>query len=228
MTAHVDDGAIELVGGRSTAAVPAGLRFRLGVKRGIDLVVGGLTLVLVSPVLALIAILILLYDGRPAFFRQTRVGRDGREFTMIKFRSMRHRAPSPEATGSGSNHREGPFFKDRHDPRVHAFGKFLRRTSLDELPQLLNVVGGSMSLVGPRPALPSEVAAFPADYRARERMPQGITGMWQLDARDDPDFERARVLDLEYVENWTLRRDVWILIRTPFVVIGQAFRGSAF
>lgn len=221
------------------AGRPAGLRFRLGVKRALDLVVALLAVVVLSPVLLVVAVLILVYDGRPVFFRQTRVGRDGHRFTMIKFRSMRHRRsvstvevmllPLADVEGvtASANHREGPFFKDRDDPRVHRFGRFLRRTSIDELPQLFNVVGGSMSLVGPRPALPSEVREFPPEFRARESMPQGMTGAWQLESRDDPSFQQIIDLDLAYVGGWSLRRDLWLLLRTPFVVVRQALRGTA-
>ena len=144
-------------------------------------------LVLFSPVLLAVAIMIKLEDRGPVFFKQQRVGRDGVEFGMIKFRSMCVDAEARLASLRAANERTGPLFKlDGGDPRVTRIGKFLRATSLDELPQLINVLRGDMSLVGPRPALASEVAEFPAELNARHQVRPGITGLWQVEAQGQP------------------------------------------
>lgn len=218
---------VPVLRGADTSIVLPKRRVRFAVKRVLDVALATLAIVALSPLLLIVAVLILLYDGRPIFFRQTRVGRNGRSFEMIKFRSMRLGARPLTLEDRSDSFREGPCLKVRNDPRVYPFGRILRRSSIDELPQLFNVVSGSMSLVGPRPSLPSEAAAFPEGFRLRESLPQGITGLWQLEARDDPDFQRNVDLDLEYVENWTLRRDVLLLLRTPWVVLRHAVRGSA-
>lgn len=199
-------------------------RVRLGAKRGLDLAVAGLTLVVCSPLVALIAAAIVVTEGRPVLFRQTRVGRFGRPFTMLKFRTMEHDAHGRVHELRHRNERHAPLFKLADDPRVTRVGRVLRRTSLDELPQLLNVLQGSMSMVGPRPALPEERASFPPALLEREALPQGITGLWQVNARDEPDFRKYSEFDLEYVRTWTLRRDIGLLCRTPFVVVRGALR----
>ena len=160
-------------------------------------------------------------------FRQRRVGRDGVEFQMLKFRSMCTDAEERlAALKLAGNDRTGPLFKlDGVDPRVTRIGRFLRASSLDELPQLLNVMRGDMSLVGPRPALASEVAEFPADLNARHRVRPGITGLWQVEARDNPSFEAYRRLDLFYVENWSLALDLVILLGTVEQVVARPFLG---
>jgi len=204
--------------------VDAGLQARLAVKRAIDLTIAAAALLVLAPALILIAVAILVLDGRPIFFRQTRVGRDGRHFTIYKFRTMVPDAHLRLGELAHANERGGPLFKASDDPRVTTIGRFLRRTSLDELPQLVNVLVGSMSLIGPRPALPEERAQFPAELLEREQLPQGLSGLWQLEGRNSSDFGVYRDLDLEYVRNWTLRRDLAILVRTPFVVGGHALR----
>ena len=160
-------------------------------------------------------------------FRQRRVGRDGVEFEMLKFRSMCVDAEARlAALKLVGNDRTGPLFKlDGIDPRVTRIGRFLRASSLDELPQLLNVLRGDMSLVGPRPALAAEVAEFPADLNARHRVRPGITGLWQVEARDNPSFEAYRRLDLFYVENWSLVLDLVILLGTVEQVLARPFLG---
>ena len=195
---------------------------RLLMKRVFDLVVAVTALVVLSPVLLLIATVLLITEGRPVLFRQERVGRYGHPFVMWKFRTMVIDAESRLADLQQANERSGPLFKMNADPRVTRIGQFLRATSLDELPQLLNVVTGTMSLVGPRPALFEERDSFTPELLAREEMPPGITGLWQVEARTEGDFDRYRQLDLAYVENWTLRLDLWLLVRTPFALIGQA------
>lgn len=199
-----------------------GSRAKLALKRGFDLVVGSVLVVVLSPLFAVLAIAILLAEGRPVFYRQRRVGRYGEPFTMLKFRSMVTDAHDHVDDLQHHNERSGPLFKIRRDPRVTRVGRFLRATSLDELPQLFNVLGGTMSLVGPRPALPEERASFPPELLEREVLRPGLTGLWQVEARSDPDFDRYHQLDLGYVRNWTLWFDVKILARTPRVVVRDA------
>ena len=177
--------------------------------------VGGIScLFAFSPLLAAIAIAIKIGDHGPVLFRQVRVGRDGARFEMFKFRTMVVDAEQRQAELQALNERDGPLFKIAADPRITAVGRFLRRTNLDELPQLFNVLAGSMSLVGPRPALPTEVATFSSEWRSRERVKPGITGPWQLQAGNDPSFESYRRLDEEYITNWTVGGDVRIIVAT--------------
>jgi lipopolysaccharide/colanic/teichoic acid biosynthesis glycosyltransferase len=195
---------------------------RLAAKRLFDLLVAGAVLVVLSPVLVVITAVLLVTEGRPILFRQKRVGRYGQPFTMWKFRTMVVDAEHQLHRLRGANERTGPLFKMASDPRVTRIGRFLRATSLDELPQLANVLAGTMSMVGPRPALYEEREAFTPDLLAREDMPPGITGLWQVEARTDGDFDRYRQLDLRYVEEWTLRLDLWLLVKTPFMVVRHA------
>jgi exopolysaccharide biosynthesis polyprenyl glycosylphosphotransferase len=183
-------------------------------KRAFDVLVASTLLLVTSPLFLSIALLIKLGDKGPVFFRQERVGRGGQTFGMLKFRSMVVDAEARLATLSDDNQRTGPLFKLAVDPRVTRLGRFLRASSLDEVPQLLNVVKGEMSLVGPRPALPSEVAEFPIELRERHRVRPGITGLWQVEARDNPSFDAYQRLDLFYVENWSLALDLVILLGT--------------
>ncbi len=185
-----------------------------GMKRVFDVVVAGIVALLAAPVLAAAAVLIKLEDKGPVLFRQVRIGRDGKPFEILKFRTMVVDAEARLAELAATNERRGPLFKMDHDPRITRIGRFLRATSLDELPQLLNVLNGTMSLVGPRPALPKEVAAFPAELNDRHRVRPGITGLWQVEARDNPSFEAYLRLDLFYVKNWSLPLDLLILLAT--------------
>ena len=190
-------------------------RLQIELKRGFDAFVAATMLIVLSPVMLFIALVIKLEDRGPVFFKQQRVGRGGTEFGMIKFRSMCVDAEARLAALRATNERNGPLFKmDGGDPRVTRIGRFLRATSLDELPQLINVLCGDMSLVGPRPALASEVAEFPAELNARHQVRPGITGLWQVEARDNPSFEAYQRLDLFYVENWSLALDMIILLGT--------------
>jgi lipopolysaccharide/colanic/teichoic acid biosynthesis glycosyltransferase len=183
-------------------------------KRAFDIVVSGVALLLLSPVLAAVALAVKLSDGGPVFFGQERVGRHGKCFRVFKFRSMQVDAERRVQELRDQNERNGPLFKIDHDPRVTRVGNFLRLSSLDELPQLWNVLRGEMSLVGPRPALPSEVALFPPELRARELVTPGISGLCQVEARDNPSFEAYRRLDLFYVENFSLTLDFVIMLAT--------------
>jgi exopolysaccharide biosynthesis polyprenyl glycosylphosphotransferase len=190
------------------------------VKHVMDRVGSALLLLIIAPLLLVLAIGVKL-DGGPVFFRQTRVGRHGREFSMLKFRSMVVEAEAALAALLAENEGAGPLFKLKSDPRITRFGAFLRRYSLDELPQLLNVISGSMSLVGPRPPLPAEVATYERDAQRRLMVKPGLTGLWQISGRSDLSWEQSVRLDLRYVENWNLALDALILWRTIGAVVSK-------
>jgi len=183
-------------------------------KRAFDVVFSCVALILAAPLIGLIAVAIRIDDGKPVFFRQRRVGQNGVEFGVLKFRSMHVDAEARLKELMAENERLGPLFKMERDPRVTRVGRFLRSSSLDELPQLFNVLKGEMSLIGPRPALPSEVETFSDEVRLRERVRPGITGLWQVEARDNPSFDAYQRLDSFYLENWSMLLDVVILIGT--------------
>ena len=193
----------------------------LVVKRVVDVLVAGAALVVLSPLLLVIGLAIVLRDGMPVLFRQVRVGLHGRRFEVLKFRTMVRDAEERYADVADRSDTLGPAFKMTADPRVTAFGRFLRRTSLDELPQLWNVLRGDMSLVGPRPAPPREVKAYDLWHRRRLSMKPGITGLWQVTARRSDDFDDRAQLDLSYIDRWSLWLDLTILART----IPAAFEG---
>ncbi len=186
----------------------------LAAKRLVDLVVSAVGLVVLAPLFLAIAIVIRADDGAPVLFRQRRVGLQGRSFNVVKFRTMIRDAESRRAELAARNEIEGRAFKVTDDPRVTRSGRFLRRTSLDELPQLWNVLRGEMSLVGPRPPLPDEVAGYDLWHRRRLSMKPGITGLWQVRSRRDPDFDRWVAADLEYIDRWSLWLDLQIMLRT--------------
>ncbi|MGN6250469.1 MAG: sugar transferase [Marmoricola sp.] len=192
-------------------------------KRALDLLLGGLVLVAVLPVVALVTVLVAVSSPGPVLHRQVRVGRDGRPLLIRKFRTMV--LDADERREALLVHNEvvgGPLFKIRADPRITPVGRVLRRLSLDELPQLLNVLEGSMSLVGPRPALPAEVATYDARERRRLAVLPGLTGLWQVSGRSDLSWEESVALDLAYVEGACLRLDLVILARTvPAVLLGR-------
>ncbi len=193
------------------------------VKRAMDVTLSSLLLVLSLPVLAAAAAAIKLTLPRArVIYRQQRVGRDGVVFTMYKLRTMEPGAASRVDELAGRNQRGGPLFKLARDPRVTPVGRFLRKTSMDELPQLLNVLKGDMSLVGPRPALVHEAAEFDEAHQARHVLTPGITGLWQVEARDNPSFDAYRRLDLFYLENWSVLLDVAIIWSTLMVVLGRS------
>ncbi len=193
--------------------------FRRILKGAFDRIVAAVALLLISPLMIALALLVRCTSTGPAFFRQTRVGRDGSRFRMIKFRSMYVDAEDrlAELTAS-SDHGDGVLFKMRNDPRITATGRFLRKYSLDELPQLFNVLLGSMSLVGPRPPLPNEVARYEAHVHRRLLVKPGVTGLWQVSGRSDLSWEESVRLDLRYVENWSLTEDLMILWKTARAV----------
>jgi exopolysaccharide biosynthesis polyprenyl glycosylphosphotransferase len=183
-------------------------------KRALDLVLAALLLLVTAPVFVVTAVLIKVHDGGPVFFRQVRIGRGGRPFTLLKFRTMEVDAESRLAELGGHNERHGPLFKVSDDPRVTPIGGFLRSTAVDELPQLINVLGGRMSIVGPRPALPAETAEFDDELRRRNLVRPGVTGLWQVEANHKASFEEYRRLDLFYVDNWSLGTDLTVMVDT--------------
>ncbi|MEA2591301.1 MAG: hypothetical protein QOD62_1132 [Actinomycetota bacterium] len=193
------------------------------VKRAVDVVVAVATLLAGLPVMLLTALAILLFDGRPILFRQQRAGRHGVPFTMFKFRTMVRDAEVRMIDLLAENERQGPLFKLTRDPRVTRIGRFLRDSSLDELPQLVNVLAGKMSLVGPRPALLSETESFSKELLARNGSRPGMTGLWQVEAGDDPSFVLYQHLDLYYVENWSTALDLAILVATIPTVAWRTF-----
>ncbi|GAB2813603.1 sugar transferase [Actinocorallia aurea] len=227
---YVAPALLEVAGTRTTIRPIAGLPLihvdhpdldgpRRLLKRAFDLVGAASALAALSPLLLLVSVLVKAGDRGPVFYSQTRTGRDGREFRMLKFRTMipdahRHRAELPATNGA--------LFKLRDDWRITPVGTRLRRYSLDELPQLVNVLRGEMSLVGPRPPLPEEVAVYGHDVRRRLVVKPGLTGLWQVSGRSDLPWDEAVRLDLLYVENWSLMMDLQILWKT----VGAVLRGS--
>lgn len=218
-------------GSASDVVIPAsyaGLRERLRrqrgtefVKRLFDIVFAFAGLVLFLPLLPFLAALVKLESTGPLLFRQARVGRDGKLFTCYKIRSMVVDAEEMKKQYAHLNEADGAAFKIRQDPRITRVGRFVRRSSLDEFPQLFNVMRGDMSIVGPRPQIPSEVAQYSPEHKARLLVKPGITCLWQVSGRNDIDFEEWMRLDREYVERRSLGLDFWILLRTLPAVIGR-------
>jgi exopolysaccharide biosynthesis polyprenyl glycosylphosphotransferase len=189
------------------------------VKAAVDRLVAALALIVLAPVFVGIAIAVRLSSPGPVLYRQERVGINGRSFTMLKFRSMVVDADGQLDALRDANISDGLLFKLRNDPRVTPVGRWLRRLSLDELPQLLNVLGGSMSLVGPRPPLPGEVARYDSSVSRRLLVKPGLTGLWQISGRSDLSWDESVRLDLRYVENWTFALDLLILWKTASAVL---------
>lgn len=228
----VDPGLMEIAGPRLHMAAVDGMPLlRLteptftGLPRLIktvgDRLVAGLLLLLVAPVLAGLAIAVAC-DGGPVLFLQSRIGRHGKQFCIVKFRSMERDAEARRGELEASNEADGPVFKLYEDPRVTKVGTYLRRYSLDELPQLFNVLAGSMSLVGPRPPLPGEIARYSRDAQRKLLVKPGLTGLWQISGRSDLSWEESVRLDLRYVENWSLALDALIVWKT----VGAVVRGT--
>ncbi|OMQ14685.1 hypothetical protein A7K94_0214815 [Modestobacter sp. VKM Ac-2676] len=188
----------------------------------LDRAVALAALIALAPVFAVLATAVRLSGPGPVFFRQQRVGVGGAEFTMLKFRSMVDGAHRQVAGLSDGNDADGLLFKMRSDPRVTPVGRWLRRLSLDELPQLVNVLTGTMSLVGPRPPLPEEVARYDSAVSRRLLVRPGLTGLWQISGRSDLSWEEAVRLDLRYVENWSLALDAQILWKTARAVVSAS------
>jgi exopolysaccharide biosynthesis polyprenyl glycosylphosphotransferase len=195
---------------------------QLLLKRLLDLFVSLVMLIVLFPLMALTAILIKLTSPGPVFFVQKRVGMNKREFKLYKFRSMVANAEERKSALLHLNERDGPTFKIENDPRITPLGRFLRKTSIDELPQLFNVLTGKMSLVGPRPPLPEEVEKYEWLFRKRLSVKPGITCIWQISGRNNVSFERWMEMDHEYIENWTVWLDLQILIKTiPAVLFSR-------
>jgi exopolysaccharide biosynthesis polyprenyl glycosylphosphotransferase len=229
----VSPALLDVAGPRTTIRPTAGLTllhvdhpqlsgFRVVAKDLFDRCVAAAALILLFPLLAVLGMLVRLYDHGPALFMQTRVGKDGKVFRIYKFRTMVVDAEQHRAQLLASNDSDGVLFKLRRDPRVTALGAHLRRWSVDELPQLLNVVLGHMSLVGPRPALPEEAAMYADHVRRRLVVKPGLTGLWQVNGRSDLSWEESVRLDLRYVENWSFALDLQILWKTISVMMRRS------
>jgi exopolysaccharide biosynthesis polyprenyl glycosylphosphotransferase len=191
-------------------------------KRLLDIVVSAAALAVLLPILLTAALAVALTSPGPVFFAQQRVGMRGRHFRMLKFRSMRVDAEKLRSELQHRNERSGPAFKLRDDPRVTRVGRWLRKYSIDELPQLVNVLRGEMSLVGPRPALPEEVAHYAAWQRRRLSVRPGLTCVWQVSGRDAVSFGSWMVMDMRYIDHWSLGEDLMLILRTlPVVVSGK-------
>ena len=196
--------------------------WQFAAKRAVDLLGAAVGLLIGAPLLLLAWAAIRLQDGGPALYRQVRIGLNQRPFVVYKLRTMEVDADSGVDLATINERTDGPLFKAAHDPRVTRIGAILRALSIDEIPQLFNVLSGTMSLVGPRPALPQEVAEFDSELLRRHHLKPGITGLWQLEARDNPSFHAYRRLDLFYVDNWSIGMDLSILVATIPMVITRA------
>jgi exopolysaccharide biosynthesis polyprenyl glycosylphosphotransferase len=197
----------------------------LAAKRVFDIAASGFAMVVFAPLFAAIAVAIRLDSPGPVFFRQRRVGRNGRAFNMLKFRSMYRDAEQRLEALKTQNEMSGPVFKMKNDPRITRVGSFLRKTSLDELPQFLNVLKGEMSVVGPRPPIPAEVREYKRWQRRRLSVKPGITCVWQISGRNNIDFERWMEMDLDYIDRWSLWGDLAICLKTiPAVLTSRGAR----
>lgn len=190
-------------------------------KRFIDVIGAFLGLVVLSPIILIISILIKLDSNGPILFSQDRVGKDKKVFKMYKFRSMVVNAEELKSKLKEQNEMSGPMFKMKEDPRVTKIGKFIRKTSIDELPQLINVIKGEMSLVGPRPSLPKEVEQFEPWMMERFQVKPGLTCYWQVYGRNDIDFEDWMKLDIKYVQERNIFIDLKLIFKTVFVLFGD-------
>jgi exopolysaccharide biosynthesis polyprenyl glycosylphosphotransferase len=205
-----------------TFSTTPGNEVRLAVRRVVDVALSASLLIVLSPVLLAIALAIRMASPGPVLFRQPRCGLHGRRFTFLKFRTMRPDADRLKAMLQPFNEMDGPAFKMTNDPRVFPLGGFLRRTSLDELPQLWNILHGDMSFVGPRPSVVEEVEQYEPWQRRRLSMKPGLTCLWQVSGRSELTFDEWMRLDLEYIDNWSLWLDVKIALKTvPAVLLGR-------
>jgi len=202
---------------KSTISIP----WRI-IKRTFDLLFATVFLIIFSPVLFLIALLVLISSGYPVLYSQTRVGLNGKTFRFYKFRSMVKDADQRLLEVENIHKQDHVIFKNKEDPRITPVGRILRKYSLDELPQFFNVINGSMSVVGPRPALTREVSLYNSTYERRLNAKPGITGPWQISGRSDLDLQTSISLDLNYLTDWSFTRDLWIIIAT----VGAVFKGK--
>ncbi len=195
---------------------------QMAIKRLFDIIASAVALLALSPLLVTVAILIKLTSSGPIFFKQKRVGLHGKPFNMLKFRSMVVNAEELKEKLQAFNEQTGPVFKIKNDPRITWIGRFIRKYSIDELPQLLNVLRGEMSVVGPRPPLPREVEKYAAWQRRRLSVRPGLTCIWQVSGRNQISFEEWMYLDMQYIDNWTLMTDLNLILRTvPVVLTGH-------
>ena len=195
---------------------------QLMLKRAFDIAMSCTALLLLAPLMTVVAVAIKLTSPGPILFRQERVGRLGRHFHMLKFRSMVQNAEALRAGLDVQNEQSGPVFKMRHDPRVTAVGRFIRKYSVDELPQFINVLRGEMTIVGPRPPLPREVSQYEAWQRRRLSVRPGITCVWQVSGRNEIGFDQWMYLDMQYIDNWSLAQDFQLVFKTvPVVLFGK-------
>ncbi|MGY5238256.1 sugar transferase [Clostridium tertium] len=190
-------------------------------KRALDVIASFLGLVILSPILLIVAILIKLESKGPAIFSQSRIGLNGKEFKMYKFRSMVQNAEELKEKLAKQNEMSGPMFKMKNDPRVTKVGKFIRKTSIDELPQLFNILKGDMTLVGPRPSLPKEVEKFESWMLKRLEVKPGLTCYWQVSGRNNIDFYEWMKLDLKYVNDMSFWLDIKLIFKTVAVLFGD-------
>jgi exopolysaccharide biosynthesis polyprenyl glycosylphosphotransferase len=191
-------------------------------KRGLDILLSSIALVLLSPILLAVALAVKLDSRGPVFYSAERIGKRGHVFRCVKFRTMVRDAEVRRAEVMHMNERDGVLFKISNDPRITPVGRILRKYSLDELPQFFNVLRGDMSIVGPRPPLASEVQEYKLSHLRRLDVTPGITGLWQVQARQDPSFDSYISLDVTYIDNWSLWLDMKIIART----IGVVFAGT--
>lgn len=208
--ANVSGVAQPMIGLRRTPTAEA----QLAAKRVLDIIGGAVGILLAGPIMIAAAIAIKLDSKGPVLFKQVRAGRNGRKFTMYKFRSMVVDAEAKKAALMHLNEMGGPVFKIKRDPRITSVGRFIRKTSIDELPQFFNIFMGDMSMVGPRPPLPSEVEDYEAWQRRRLSVKPGLTGLWQVSGRNQVDFDEWMKLDLDYIDTWTIWLDIKILFKT--------------
>jgi exopolysaccharide biosynthesis polyprenyl glycosylphosphotransferase len=195
---------------------------QMAIKRLFDIVSSAAALVVLSPLLLGVAVAIKLTSRGPIFFKQKRVGLHGKPFNMLKFRSMVVNAEELKAKLEAHNEQTGPVFKMKNDPRITGIGRFIRKYSIDELPQLLNVLRGEMSVVGPRPPIPKEVEKYAAWQRRRLSVRPGLTCIWQVSGRNQITFEEWMYLDMQYIDNWTLLTDLSLILKTvPVVITGR-------
>jgi exopolysaccharide biosynthesis polyprenyl glycosylphosphotransferase len=214
----IDLGGIPMIGVQEIAFS----RGKLLLKRAMDVVIAAVGFVVAAPLLVLIAVAIKLDSRGPVLFQQIRVGKGEKLFAICKFRSMRVGAEEEQQQLIDQNEASGPLFKIKNDPRVTRVGRLLRRTSLDELPQLANVLSGHMSMVGPRPAPPSEVQRYQQWHKRRLEVSPGLTGLWQVSGRSQLTFDEMVLLDLYYIENWSPGLDIQIMLRTvPQALVGN-------
>ncbi|WP_422723937.1 exopolysaccharide biosynthesis polyisoprenyl-phosphate hexose-1-phosphate transferase EpsZ [Hyalangium rubrum] len=195
---------------------------QMAIKRLFDIIASAAALLALSPLLVTVALIIKATSRGPIFFKQQRVGLHGKTFNMLKFRSMVVNAEELKAKLEAMNEQTGPVFKIKNDPRITPIGRFIRKYSIDELPQLLNVLRGEMSVVGPRPPLPKEVEKYAAWQRRRLSVRPGLTCIWQVSGRNQISFEEWMYLDMQYIDNWTLLTDLSLILKTvPVVVTGR-------